>query len=611
LDSVKKASSSLNVEVFVVDNDSKDGSIEMVQEKHPEVTLISNKENVGFSKANNQAMEVAQGKYILLLNPDTVVGEETFEKTFEYMENHSETGGLGIRMFDGRGNFLPESKRGLPSPMVAFYKIFGLSVLFPKSKRFGQYHFGHIPEDQTAEIDILSGAFMMMRKEALIKTGFLDETFFMYGEDIDLSYRIQLAGYKNVYYADSSIIHYKGESTKKGSANYVFVFYRAMIIFARKHFSHNNASTYSLLINLAIYLRASLALLVRLVKRLTLPLVDLTLITGGLFALTNYWTKAGIEFPYKIIAYSIPIYALTWVFSNFFQGAYDKPIKLLKFIKGTLLGTLPILLVYGLLPKDYQFSRLFILIGASWTVIYYLLSRIYLHFTIQGKFDLRKRTRNRFLVFSKGNSRLIKEHLKFSHGEIDKIDEMSDFISGKVLDEYDELIYDSSTIHYNEIIEHMGQNRGSNCSFKIAPKEADYFVGSDSIDTKGELYILNINTLLSEENKRKKRTFDWSFALLLLLLLPFNIWTYSNKKKYINNLISILFGNQSFIGFTENTRLKDVRLPKIKPGILHPSDILGIEEESVVEKLNLLYSRDYSMRKDLSIVLKAWKKLDR
>ncbi len=611
LDSVKKASHNLKVEVFVVDNDSKDGSVEMVKDSHSEVNLIANKENIGFSKANNQAMELAKGKYILLLNPDTVVGEDTFDKTFSFMEKHTDTGGLGIRMFDGRGNFLPESKRGLPSPMVAFYKIFGLSALFPKSKRFGQYHLGHIPEDQTAEVDILSGAFMMMRKETLLKTGLLDETFFMYGEDIDLSYRIQLAGFKNIYFADSSIIHYKGESTKKGSANYVFVFYRAMIIFARKHFSQNNAGLYSFLINCAIYLRASVALIVRFIKKTTLPLVDFTLITGGLFALTSYWTRAGIEFPSKIISYSIPIYSISWVLSNFFQGAYDKPIRLLKFIKGTILGTVPILLVYGLLPKDFQFSRLFILIGASWTIIYYLISRVYLHFTLKGKFDLRKRSKTRFLIVTKASGELIKEHLKLTHGEIEQMETTSLFSSSKTLNNYNELIYDRSSLSYREIIDHIGENRGSNCSFKIAPEKADYFVGSDSVDTKGELYILHLNTLLSEENKRKKRTFDWSFSLLLLILIPFNIWTYSNKKKYINNLVSILFGKMSFIGFSENARMKDVRLPKIKQGVLHPSDILGIEEESVVEKLNLLYSRDYSMRKDLSIVLKAWKKLDR
>ena len=611
LDSVKKASSSLKVEVFVVDNSSKDDSLRMVSEKYPEVELIVNSENVGFSRANNQAIQLARGKFILLLNPDTVVGEDTFERTLSYMEEFPKTGGLGIRMIDGRGNFLAESKRGLPSPMVAFYKIFGLSSLFPKSKRFGQYHFGHIPENETTEIDVLSGAFMLMRKETLLETGLLDENFFMYGEDIDLSYRIQLAGYKNIYYADSSIIHYKGESTKKGSANYVFVFYRAMIIFARKHFSQNNAWIYSLLINLAIYLRASFALLGRLIKKLALPFTDFGLITGGLFALTNYWTNAGIEFPVELIIYSIPIYGITWVFSNFFQGSYDKPIRLFKFIRGTLVGTIPILLAYGLLPKEFQFSRLFILIGAAWTIIYYMISRLYLHFTINGKFDLLSRTKSRFLIFTRSSSDLIKDQLKYSHGEINEINESTELIEGKDLKKFDELIYDSSSLSYREIIDHMRQNRDVGRSYKIAPEHVDYFIGSDSIDTKGELYILNLNTLLSEENKRKKRTFDWSFSLFLLILLPFNIWSYSNKKGYLNNLISILIGRISFIGFTENTRMKDVRLPKIKPGVLQPSDILGIQEESVIEKLNLLYARDYSMRKDFSIVLKAWKKLDR
>lgn len=611
LDSVIKASQNLKVEVYVVDNDSKDGSIAMVKEKYPDVKLIENKDNVGFSKANNQAIEIAEGKYILLLNPDTVVAEDTFDKTVKYLEENSDYGGLGVRMLDGRGKFLPESKRGLPTPMVAFYKIFGLSALFPRSKRFGQYHLGHIPEQQTAEVDILSGAFMMLRKEALVKTGLLDETFFMYGEDIDLSYRIQLTGYKNVYFADTSIIHYKGESTKKGSANYVFVFYRAMIIFARKHFSQNNAWLYSFLINFAIYLRASLALIVRFFKRSALPAVDIALIGGGLFALTNYWTKAGIEFPESVIKYSIPIYTLTWVFSNFFQGAYDQPQRLLKFLKGTLTGTVPILLVYGLLPKEFQFSRLFILIGATWVIVYYFISRIYLHYTLKGRFNFSKKKKNSFLIITKGDSDLIKEHLRYTHGEINKIDAVDSPTCLQQLKDYDELIFDSSTLAYSDIIHSMDIYKESEASFKIAPEKAEYFIGSDSIDTKGELYILNINNLLSEENKRKKRTFDWFFALIFLLVSPFNFWTFENKKKYFNNLVAVLIGKKSFIGFSEDSRMKDVRLPKIKPGILNPSDILGIQEEAVTEKLNLLYSRDYSMRKDLSIVLKAWKNLDR
>jgi GT2 family glycosyltransferase len=197
LNSVRKALENVSGEVFVVDNNSIDGSVEMVAQKFPEVNLIANKDNRGFSKANNQAIELSSSEYVLLLNPDTVVEEDTFTKVIQFMNDHPDAGGLGVRMLDGKGNFLPESKRGLPTPSVAFYKIFGLSRLFPKSKRFSQYHLGNLSEFETNEIDILSGAFMLMRKEALDKVGLLDEAFFMYGEDVDLSYRIQLGGYKN------------------------------------------------------------------------------------------------------------------------------------------------------------------------------------------------------------------------------------------------------------------------------------------------------------------------------------------------------------------------------------------------------------------------------
>jgi GT2 family glycosyltransferase len=262
LHSVRKASQHIPVEVFVVDNHSADGSGEMVRRKFPEVILIENKENFGFSKANNQAMRLAKGEYFLLLNPDTVVQEDTFEKVVAFMDATQDAGGVGVKMIDGKGHFLPESKRSLPTPEVAFYKMFGLSALFPKSKRFGKYHLGFLDKDQTHEVEVLSGAFMMMRKSVLDQTGLLDEDYFMYGEDIDLSYRIIQAGFKNYYFPDTAIIHYKGESTKRTSINYVFVFYRAMVIFAQKHYSARHAKLFSLLIHVAIYIRAGAAVVV-------------------------------------------------------------------------------------------------------------------------------------------------------------------------------------------------------------------------------------------------------------------------------------------------------------------------------------------------------------
>ena len=217
--SVQRAVADIDAEVFIVDNNSVDGSVQMLKSKFPDFTLIENKENVGFAKANNQAMRIAKGEYILLLNPDTVVEEDTFSKCIEFMDAHLDCGGLGVKMIDGHGKILKESKRGFPTPWASFCKMSGLTSLFPHSKRYAQYYMGHLSYEETNQVDILAGAYMMMRKECLDKVGLLDEDYFMYGEDIDLSYRITLGGYKNYYFPEAEIIHYKGESTKKASLN--------------------------------------------------------------------------------------------------------------------------------------------------------------------------------------------------------------------------------------------------------------------------------------------------------------------------------------------------------------------------------------------------------
>ena len=235
LNSVREASEECRTEIFVVDNNSNDGSVEMVREKFPEVKLILNKENKGFSKANNQAIKEAEGRYILLLNPDTVVEELTFKKITAFMKNTPKCGGLGVRMVDGKGDFLPESKRGLPTPKVAFYKIFGLSAIFPKSKEFGAYHLGFLNEFETNEIDVLSGAFLCVSREAIEKIGLLDETFFMYAEDIDWCYRIKQAGWKVWYHAAVTVYHVKRAASSQ-SSKAQFEFWRAMLIFYRKHY---------------------------------------------------------------------------------------------------------------------------------------------------------------------------------------------------------------------------------------------------------------------------------------------------------------------------------------------------------------------------------------
>ena len=625
LNSVKKALENVSGEVFVVDNNSIDGSVEMVRLKFPEINLIANKDNRGFSKANNQAIEISQGEYILLLNPDTVVEEDTFSKVISFMDNHPDAGGLGVRMLDGKGVFLPESKRGLPTPTVAFYKIFGLSKLFPKSKKFGQYHLGHLNELETNEVDILSGAFMMMRKEALNKVGLLDETFFMYGEDVDLSYRIQKGGYKNYYFPETRIIHYKGESTKKSSVNYVFVFYRAMVIFAEKHFSQKNAKLFSFLINCAIYFRASLAIFGRFIKQITLPLFDSFYLIGGLFVLTRYWKKSSIEFPSEIVNIAIPSYTAIWLLSTFYSSGYDSPIKLFKYIKGAILGTISILVTYALLPKDWQFSRLYILIGTIWIISYFIISRIFLHFSIGKKFTLAANKNKKFVVVgSKNEAERVSQLIKQTNDKIEEINFVSTsdtkeegFIGTlNQLDQVvhihsiDEIIFCAKDTTAQTIIHWMSVISSTNIDFKIAQPDSLYLIGSNSIDSAGDLYILNINSISTKSNIRNKRTFDFITSIGLIIITPLLIFTFKNKRKFISNVLSVLVGKLSIVGY-HYLNNSEHNLPKIKNGILSPADKTNLIDETMFDKLNLIYARDYNISKDFVILKNAWKKLDR
>lgn len=259
--SVRAASTGLDAEVFVVDNHSTDGSVDYLQPKFPEVVFIENQDNPGFAKANNQAIEQCKGEYVLLLNPDTVIGEESLRTLCYFMDEHAKAGGIGLKMLDGHGAFLAESKRSFPSPWVSFCKIFGLSQLFPTSRVFARYSLPYLDKEKQHKVEVLAGAFMLLRHEALEKIGLLDESFFMYGEDIDLSYRMVLGGYKN-YYIPERILHYKGESTKHGDMKYVKAFYGAMLIFFKKYYPHSGWLM-GFFIKLAILLRASLAGLTR------------------------------------------------------------------------------------------------------------------------------------------------------------------------------------------------------------------------------------------------------------------------------------------------------------------------------------------------------------
>ena len=248
--SVEKALDGIEGDIFVIDNNSSDGSVEYIRERFPKVHIIANKENLGFARANNQAIRITDAEYILLLNPDTVVYENTLRGCLDFMDANPEAGGVGVRMLTREGKVAPESRRAVPTPWVAFLKMLGLT---------SRYYMSHLPWDKPGRIEVVSGAFCMLRHKALDQIGLLDEDFFMYGEDIDLSYRLLKGGWQN-WYLPYDIIHYKGESTQKSSFRYVHVFYQAMLIFFRKHYSHLSFLI-SLPIQTAIYFRAFMALM--------------------------------------------------------------------------------------------------------------------------------------------------------------------------------------------------------------------------------------------------------------------------------------------------------------------------------------------------------------
>ena len=634
LHSVRAAIVGIDAEIFVVDNASVDGSVKMVKEKFPEIICIANLDNPGFAKANNQAIRQSAGEYILLLNPDTIVETDTFAKIIAFMDSHADAGGLGVKMVDGTGRFLPESKRGLPTPIVAFYKIFGFSRLFPKSRIFNKYHLGYLDKDKIHEVDILAGAFMLMRKSVLDKVGLLDEAFFMYGEDIDLSYRIIKAGFKNYYFPDARIIHYKGESTKKGSLNYVFVFYTAMIIFARKHYSAKNAQLFSMLINLAIYFRAFLSIVSRIMKNTLLPLIDASLLYIGLAMIARVLEQRviypwGGHYPIELYLFVIPSFVAAWILCIYYSGGYDKPIRPWKSFRGLAIGTIIILVVYALLPENYRFSRSLILTGTAWGILALTLSRLLLHVLQISGFRINVSKTKRIAVIGEepevqrvadllqkalsnpGFIGLISSRLQTNDkaGFLGNISQVSDIIN---IYKIDELIFCAKDMPAENIIDLMSALQQTQVEYKIAPPESMSIIGSNSIDTAGDLYVVDINSIGKFQNKRSKRIFDVGVSLFLIASYPITVFITGHPLSYLRNVVEVLFGFKSITGYNPVEHY-DHKLPDIRKGIIYPTDAISQQnpDNQSISRLNMLYARDYKISNEFRLLYKGFRHLGR
>ena len=626
--SVYKAVQHLSVEVIVVDNRSADDSCSMVKEKFPGAILIENKENLGFSKANNQGIQISKGRHVLLLNPDTVISEDTFVKTVEFMDAHPNAGALGVRMIDGRGDFLPESKRGLPTPAVAFYKMSGLAKIFPKSKTFGAYHLGFLSEFETNKVEILSGAFMLIRRKVLDEVGLLDESFFMYGEDIDLSYRIIKGGYDNYYFADTTIIHYKGESTKKHSINYVKIFYQAMAKFARKHFSKQQGWWFSACINTAIFARAAVALCIRLFNALKLFLFDFLLIFIGYYGIMRYWEVynkyvVGGFYPKEYLMYHVPAYIILWQAGIWLSGGYSEPYKFNKTGRGVILGSIVLLAIYALLPESMRFSRALILLGAVWTMLITVAVRMSFHFIRFKHLDTSASQKSQVLIVgSQAECQRVKEILlnyptrfkllgfikpynNTEHGDwmgsIDNLPLLTELYKAN------EIIFCAADVSSADIMSIMGNAGKTGAKYKIMPEKGAYIIGSNSKNTTGEFYSVDITLALSNsEILAKKRWIDIIISLLIIPFLPILIVKWQFFKTVITHLPACLKGHLTWVGY--NNRVDISNLPPLKPAVFMVGQMVSnsVSDPQLLQNLNYMYAGSYQWQNDIDILAKAF-----
>ena len=638
--SVRKAMQGIAGEVWVVDNHSVDDSVRMMREKFPEVRLIANTNNPGFAVANNQAIRQSKGEYVLLLNPDTLVEEDTFQKCLAFMDAHPEAGALGVKLIDGSGKFLPESKRGFPSPWVAFCKTVGLSAIFPKNRLFNGYYLGHLGENDTNPVDVLAGCFMFIRRAALHKAGLLDEAFFMYGEDIDLSYRIIQVGYKNYYFPETKIIHYKGESTKKGSLNYIRTFYQAMIIFTRKHFTGRRAGLFIRMLQAAIWLRAGLTMTKNFGRRVWLPLADAVLIFGGLVFLKDFWANYYYKDPHyfkpPVLWFNFPLYTAFWLLMVWLNGGYDQRYDLRRLLRGLGLGTLLLAAIYGFLDLEYRPSRALLLLGAAWAALILTALRAIMHFAEFRNFRIgRDRVKNLLIVGSPAESARVNGLLRQAGvvrnlvGVVAPAGNRAEEVAVPIapeerfaapllggpgdapLDEIvrifgvEEIIFCSRDISSQDILTWMTR-LGPAVSYKIVPEESLSIIGSSNKNEPGELYTIDIRYNIAQPGQRRnKRVFDFGICFLLLLTLPF--WLLFSKKSntLLKNWWPVSISRKTWVGYVAHPQ--NNTLPPLKPGVFSP--LAGLRDlnlnEQTIGRLNFLYAKDWNIWRDMEILFRA------
>ena len=606
-----------NLEVIVVDNDSVDGSQEMIRQSFPDVRLVDNKENLGFAKANNQGLQMAVQPYTLILNPDTILKEDTLRLCHDFITKNQEVGMLGVKMVDGSGKYLPESKRGFPTPLSALFKLTGISKLFPHSRFFNSYYQGHLKETETNEIEVLTGAFMFSKTELLQDVGGFDEDYFMYGEDIELSRQIYDRGKKIFYFPQTQIIHFKGESTKKLSASYIKNFYGAMSIYAKKRNSSSSVIWIAIL-NVGIVLSALAGIINKLTNKIIRPLVDAMLLFLFTVGAKSFWARFYFEDPgYFRDASSGYIFftlVLIVVLCYFIFGQYDKRQDLKHLLYGFGVSSLGVLSIYSLFPSQLRFSRLILLLTVLVAPLLFYFTRRLFNYITSGtsKFNSDEGKRVAIVGTQSSYNKISEIVTKFSGKEslvgrialqdssttIGVLENLEDITESRRINE---LIFCSSDMKIEDIFSSMAV-LGNSVNYKLANNNNTTILGSSSKERVGEWYALDISFKIDQPfHRRTKRILDLLFCFLTVALLPIVLLFAQRRSEIFSNVMSVLIGNKTWIGYNEaDQRLTE--LPVIKTGVF-VSGHRENENQATVHQNNLWYARNYNTWNELAGII--------
>ena len=561
LTSIQQAGRSLDYEVIVVDNASSDGSVELIREKFPDVRLIANEENHGFAVANNQAMKIARGNFILLLNPDTIVQENTFSVILDFFRQHSDCGMIGCKILNPDGSLQLACRRSFPTPWVAFTKIVGLSRLLPRSKLFGKYNLTYLNPNETYEVEAISGSFMFFRREVMEQIGYLDESFFMYGEDLDWCFRVREAGWKIYYLPDTQIIHFKGESSKKSDTDLILQFYRAMKLFVEKHYQNRYFHVPQWLLMAGIWTRALLTFISRLFSYILPGIIDWVLLNFSMVLAIFVGIYLRFQFfPLQAYLPVMMVYSLIWIFCLILSDAYyHKKFSSLRAVQGVLLG-----LIFNasltFFFNQYAFSRAVVLSASVFSIIFLagwrftvkLLAR-FKKMPFLGSLGNALLGRKAIIVAAPKDGAVIAQKLRQSVdagyeilGLITPSKEKDYAVSDPLtilgsLENLDsvigrtgarEIIFATEGVTFDKILHIISRMSHKDVTFKLVPHSMDVIIGKASIEYIADLPLVDIQYRLNQPGNRiAKRIFDVILSFILIALyLPQSFYLMIFKK---------------------------------------------------------------------------------